>query len=126
MIFNYRFGILCVFSVLLSTIGNTAADDSRAELEPLWKPYPGPRDLGGCDEDLQNLKDSYSQAIEICKAAIAALNHIQDPKPEDLKEGQEWDRQARMAKAMFNLDTDPTAGIPGGPMRTRQGKILSE
>ncbi|KAL9028589.1 MAG: hypothetical protein Q9180_007142, partial [Flavoplaca navasiana] len=85
-----------------------AALASPAELEPLWKPFPGQRDVGGCDQDLQNLKDSYSQAIDLCNAALAALDNIQEPKPEDAIEGQKWDRQARLAKAMWNLETDPT------------------
>ncbi|KAL8780910.1 MAG: hypothetical protein Q9213_006250 [Squamulea squamosa] len=110
----------------MTTVGYSTADDLPAELEPLWKPFPGQRDDGGCDADLQNLRDSYSQAISICKAAVAALKNLAEPKPGEPKEGQEWDRQARIAKAIFSLDTDPASGIPDKRMSRRQGTILSQ
>ena len=124
--FVYKFGILCAISALLSTLHYAAAENPPAELEPLWKPFPGQRDEGGCDQDLQDLKDSYSQAIVLSKAAIAGLSNIEGPKPEDPKEGQEWDRQARIAKAMFNLETDPASGITSGDMLKTLQKIFSE
>ncbi|KAI4275230.1 MAG: hypothetical protein LQ337_003369 [Flavoplaca oasis] len=95
-------------------------------LETSWKPFPGAIDVGGCDQDIQNLRDSYSQAIELCQAAIAALGNIEEPKPEDPAEGQEWDRQARLAKAIFNIDANPAAPITDRAMRSRLGTILSE
>ncbi|KAL8995832.1 MAG: hypothetical protein Q9169_004522 [Polycauliona sp. 2 TL-2023] len=93
-----------------------------------WNPY-GNRFLdqeiwGGCDRDLQNPKDAYSQAIELCERAIAAIGNIEGPKPEDAKEGQEWDRQARLAKALWNLDPDPATGMPSRSMRPRISRIL--
>ncbi|KAL8768307.1 MAG: hypothetical protein Q9209_005446 [Squamulea sp. 1 TL-2023] len=120
MIFDHSIRVLYVLSLLIITVGYSAADDLSAELEPLWKPFPGQRDNGGCDADLQNLRDSYSQAISICKAAVAALKNLAEPKSDDPKEGQEWDRQARMAKAMFGIDTDPASGIPDKRMSRRQ------
>ncbi|KAL8920395.1 MAG: hypothetical protein Q9208_006276 [Pyrenodesmia sp. 3 TL-2023] len=95
MIFGHRFGILFVIIAVLSTIDYTIADDPSAELEPLWKPFPGPRDEGGCDDDLQNLKDSYTQAIVLAQAAVVAIRNIDEPKPADPKEGQEWERQMK-------------------------------
>ncbi|KAI4198363.1 MAG: hypothetical protein LQ346_002787 [Caloplaca aetnensis] len=124
MRFGCGFGILCVVVVLISGIDYATADGPLAELEPLFTPFPGPRDEGGCDDDLQNLKDSYSQAIVLAEAAIAALRNINEPKPADLKEGQEWDRQARLAKAMFSIDTDPTRGVADKGSRGRQGYTL--
>lgn len=126
MRFGCGFGILCVVVVLISGIDYATADGPLAELEPLFTPFPGPRDEGGCDDDLQNLKDSYSQAIVLAEAAIAALRNINEPKPADLKEGQEWDRQARLAKAMFSIDTDPTRGVADKGSRGRQGYTLSK
>ena len=122
---HYRSGYLCRISILIACLSFLAALASPAELEPLWKPFPGQRDVGGCDQNLQNLKDSYSQAIDLCNAALAALDNIQEPKPEDAMEGQKWDRQARLAKAMWNLETDPTTGMTSKAMSRRTTRILS-
>lgn len=119
MIFNHNLKILGVFGILLPTICYTA------DLEPLWKPFPGARDVGGCDADLQNLKVSYTEALLLVQAALDAFSNIEGPKPGDAKGAQAWDRQARMAKAMFNLDPDPVSGFTG-PQRTIEGFVTSE
>ncbi|KAL9035063.1 MAG: hypothetical protein Q9180_005058 [Flavoplaca navasiana] len=54
-----------------------------------------------------------------CQAAIAARGNIEEPKPEDPAEGQEWDRQARLVKAIFNIDANPAAPITDRTMRNR-------
>ena len=106
MIFIRNLQILSVFTILLPTICYAAA------LEPLWKPFPGQRDVGGCDADLQNLRQSYQQALLLVQAAIDAFGNIEKSKPADAKGAQTWDRQARMAKAMFDIEADPNSGIP--------------
>lgn len=121
-----RSGYLCRISILAALLSHLIALASPAILETSWKPFPGAIDVGGCDQDIQNLRDSYSQAIELCQAAIAALGNIEEPKPEDPAEGQEWDRQARLAKAIFNIDANPAAPITDRAMRSRLGTILSE
>ena len=120
---RYRFQRFCISGLLLSFVIACTATD--AQLEPLWTPFPGERDVGGCDQDLQNPKDSYSQAIAMAYSAIDALGNIEKKKPQDPLEGQEWDRQARMAKAMFDIDTDPASGIPS-KMRLRRARVVGE
>ncbi len=125
MHFRHKSGYLHRISVLIAFLSFLAVLAAPVELEPVWKPFPGQRDVGGCDQDLQNLEDSYSQAIDLCNAALAALGNIQEPKPEDAIEGQKWDRQARLAKAMWNLETDPTTGMTSKAMNRRTTRILS-
>lgn len=125
MHFHSRSGSLHRISVLIAFLSFLAALAAPAELEPLYKPFPGQRDVGGCDQDLQNLEDSYSQAIDLCNVALEALGNIQEPRPEDAIEGQKWDRQARLAKAMWNLETDSTTGMTAKAMSSRTTRILS-
>ncbi|KAL8649956.1 MAG: hypothetical protein Q9226_005353, partial [Calogaya cf. arnoldii] len=124
MSLHYSIGFLLIIGILVSVFNHASGE--VVTLEPLWKPFPGQSDVGGCDAHLQNLRDSYSQAIELCRAAIAALVNIEDPKPEDPREGQEWDRQARLAKALFNIETFPIAGVIDEISTDRHAEILQD
>ena len=114
--------LLCVLGIILLRLGLTTADNSFTELEP----FHGNRDLGGCSQNLQKLKEFYSQVIELSKAAIVALHNLKNQKPDDSTKAQEWDRQARMAKAMFGLDADIASGVIVKGMGIRRTSILSE
>lgn len=101
---------------MLSFTSSAAAaeePDPPAQLQPLWVPQKGARSVGGCDDDLDNMKKSYTESIEFAKGAILALQTLQQPlDPTTIDEAAflKWDRRARLAKAFFQIDAEPDEG----------------
>lgn len=86
--------------------------------------------MGGCDNYLNALKEGYTESLKIVTQAIKALQNIQNPQPhededelnlttQELQDQKEWSRQARLAKAMFAIDTDPQKGVVAGDSTNR-------
>lgn len=115
--------IHCLFLVFSIAVDYILA----AELgPPLYIIAPGKEDVGGCDDHLDVLRKGYTEAIKIAFRAIEALEFIRNPLPDDdedelsasnpsyVQGRKEWSRQARLAKAMFAIDTSPDTGVAAG------------
>lgn len=115
---------VCLLSTFLTSKPTLAAD-----LEPLWAVGRGGREVGGCDNDLDNLKQGYTEAITLAEDAINALKYIQKPSQyhdvdelslDDYQpEIDRWARRARLAKTMFGINARPETGVEPGPSTNR-------
>lgn len=127
--------VLQLLSVSLGLLNGVLAAD--AQLEPLFQLQPGAVGVSGCDAHASNLKLGYTEAIKLAEQAIVSLNDLKKPQPHDgedelslspqeEKDQKEWARQARIAKAMFAIDTDPNHGVVAGDSATRLDFAIGE
>lgn len=94
-----------------------------SKLETRFIPFPGKSDVGGCDAHINNLRDSYSEAIELIKKAQDAIRLVIKPRPgyganrlqisdADQKLAKQWVKAGRLLKTLFDVDVDEKVGIP--------------
>lgn len=118
LFYNLLFTVLLLSSV-------TATD-----LKDHFIPFPGDRGKGGCDADTNKLQQGYKEAHQLVDKALISMAKLKKPRPHvnadktklsdsDKKDWDDWDRQARLLKALFAIDTDPGAGIVHGQSQTR-------
>ena len=102
-----------IFFLLGIFLGINVIDAS--ELQPLFKLFPGNRDVGGCDQDSRRLEAAYTEAIDMAQAAIEALKIVKGPTPykdndqtslsdSERKQVVNWYRLARLAFVMFHIE----------------------
>ena len=103
-------------------------------LQPLFKVSAGIRDVGGCDQDLPRLQESYREAIDMAKGAIAALSQLRTARPHkdkdptslsqtDMREAIDFMRIARLAYAMFKIEFTVDGVQPGDSTKRLEDAI---
>lgn len=100
-----------------------------AELEPLWTIKDGDVSVGGCKDFSTPLKQSYEEALELAQKGVDALTSLQHPRPapnsdplswaDPEADTAEWNRRARVAKALFAINAEPQTGVVAGPSDDR-------
>lgn len=123
MINSVRLFYNLLFTVLL--LSSVTATD----LKDHFIPFPGDRGKGGCDADTNKLQQGYKEAHQLIDKALESMTklnkqrpHFKDDKTKlsvsDRKDWDDWDRQARLLKTLFAIDTKPETGIePGSKSR---------
>jgi len=111
--------------------------EAAIDLKDHFIPFPGDRDRGGCDADTNKLQQGYKEAHQLVDKALESMAKLNKPRPHvnadktklsdsDKKDWDDWDRQARLLKTLFAIDTDPGAGIAHGPSQTRFEQVEGE
>jgi hypothetical protein len=99
--------------------------------------FPGARDVGGCDADKDKLQNRYKEAYLLIDNALKSLDGLSKQRPHfdadalslsdsDKKDVREWDRQARLLKALFAMDTTPKKGVSIQESQDRLDRVKSK
>jgi len=120
-----------LFTVLL--LSSVTATD----LKDHFVPFPGGRGKGGCDADTGKLQQGYKEAHQLVDKALESMTKLNKQRPHfkadktklsvsDRKNWDDWDRQARLLKALFAIDTNPETGIVLGQSQKRFAEVEGE
>ena len=126
--------IYMIYALLLALLltGVIATD-----LSDHFVTFPGARTVGGCDADKDKLQTAYKEADKLVDNALKSLDSLSKRRPHfsaddislsdsDKKDIQEWDRQARLLKALFAIDATPGEGVSTSESRSRLQKVIGK
>ena len=110
---------LCVTTIFSLIHFGASFEHGKAAFKPLWNPFPGNRDVGGCDEkDLAKLEPAFQEAMIMADEAVEALEKLKKPMPhhdksqasltpQEVNDQIDWIRLSRLAFYLFKINITP-------------------